>query len=52
MVVEANKATLKIDNEVVRNISHDILKAQQQAKYIQLNWVISSLRFSGKLNGD
>ena len=65
IVIEPNTATLRIDqffenrdetfvidNEVLRNISHDILKAQQQAKYVHLNGVILSLRFSGKLNGD
>ena len=73
-IVEANKATLSIhqflengnetfviDNEVIYNISHHILKAQQ-SKYAQLNCVISlvksiysgvavSLQFSGELNG-
>ena len=73
VVVEPNKATLSIhqflensdeifvlDNEVLHNISHDMLRPQQP-KFTRLNWVISlvmscviaaSLRFSGKLNGD
>jgi tubulin beta len=51
--------TIVIDNEALYNISHNVLQ-QKDPKYTDLNWVISlvmggvtsSLRFSGKLNGD
>ena len=64
VVVEPNKVTpsidqflessdekFVIDNEVLYNISLDISKPQQQ-QYAQLNWVISLVMSSGKLNGD
>ena len=58
-LLENSDETFVIDNEALYNISHNILK-QKNAKYSELNWVISlvmsgitsSLRFSGKLNGD
>jgi tubulin beta len=58
-LLENSDETFVIDNEALYNISHNILK-QNQPRYSDLNWVISlvmagitsSLRFSGKLNGD
>merc|ERR1712050_443962 len=58
-LLENSDETFVIDNEALYNISHNVLK-QKQPKYKDLNWVIamvmsgitSSLRFSGKLNGD
>jgi tubulin beta len=58
-LLENSDETFVIDNEALYNISHNVLK-QKEPKYSDLNWVIScvmsgitsSLRFSGKLNGD
>ena len=58
-LLEHGDETFVIDNEALFAISENVLK-QANAKYNQLNWVISlvmsgitaSLRFSGKLNGD
>jgi tubulin beta len=58
-LLENSDETFVIDNEALYNIAHNILKLNQP-KYTHLNWIISlvmsgitsSLRFSGKLNGD
>jgi tubulin beta len=58
-LLENSDETFVIDNESLFKISHNILK-QPDPKYADLNYVISlvmsgitsSLRFSGKLNGD
>jgi tubulin beta len=58
-LLENSDETFVIDNEALFSISHNVLK-QKEPRYADLNWVISmvmsgitsSLRFSGKLNGD